>query len=206
MFKKMAAHPMLKAKGLHAYDGHIRNTDAVAQKKACDAAFSGVIRLKENLEAEGYTVESIIAGGSPTFPVHAKRPGVEASPGTTLLWDEGYGTLFPEMGFIPAAALLTRIISKPLPSLICLDLGHKAIAPEMGFPRAKVFGMGNCEQIGHSEEHLVLRCSDDNNHAVGDVHYAVPMHICPTVAKYPELLIVENGEITGSWPIAARDH
>ncbi|MBT8183923.1 MAG: D-TA family PLP-dependent enzyme, partial [Eudoraea sp.] len=206
LFLTIAEHPKLIAKGLHAYDGHIRKPDFIAQKKACDVAFSEVIRLKESIEANGYSVENIIAGGSPTFPVHAKRPGVEASPGTTLLWDAGYGSLFPEMGFVPAAVLLTRVISKPQPSLICLDLGHKAIASEMGFPRAKIFGVDNCKQIGHSEEHLVIQCPEDHPYAVGDVLYAIPLHICPTVAKYPELLTVENREITGSWHVAARDH
>ena len=206
LFKAIAAYPNLNPKGLHAYDGHLRNTDPITREKDCNAAFSEVLELKATLESQGYTIENIVAGGSPTFPVHAKRPDVDASPGTTLLWDEGYGTLFPEMGFLHAAVLITRIISKPQPSLICLDLGHKAIAPEMNFPRARIFGMEHCEQIGHSEEHLVVRCPENNTFAVGDVLYAIPQHICPTVAKYPELLTVEGGEITGSWRVAARDH
>lgn len=206
LFKTIVSHPNLNAKGLHAYDGHLRNTNLATQKKACDAAFEGLMKLKERLESEGFKVENIIAGGSPTFPVHAKRPGVEASPGTTLLWDEGYGTLFPDMGFLHAAVLVTRIISKPSPSLICLDLGHKAIAPEMGFPKVKIFGMEACEQIGQSEEHLVISCPDNSTFTIGDVYYAIPQHICPTVAKYPEVLTVKNGEISGSWRVAARDH
>lgn len=206
LFKAITSHPKLKSKGLHAYDGHLRHTAPITQKKACDVAFNGVLQLKEALESRGFTVENIVAGGSPTFPIHAKRPGVEASPGTTLLWDNGYGTLFPDMGFVTAAVLFTRIISKPGPSLICLDLGHKAIAPEMPFPRVKIFGLEHCEQTAQSEEHLVVNCPENNSLEVGDVYYAIPQHICPTVAKYHELLTVEDSEITGSWQVAARDH
>jgi D-threonine aldolase len=35
--------------------------------------------------------------------------------------------------------------------------------------------------------------------------YALPTHICPTVALHKEALIAENGLIVGSWPIVARD-
>lgn len=206
LFQSITNNPYLIAKGFHAYDGHIRNTDIHERKNACNTAFNSVLKLKDALEEKGIVVENIIAGGSPTFPIHAKRSSVEASPGTTLLWDERYGTSFPDMEFVPAAVLLTRIVSKPQPDLVCLDLGHKAVAPEMNFPRVKIFGMEACEQIGQSEEHLVLRCPENNHFGVGDVHYAIPMHICPTVAKYAELLIIENATISGHWKVAARDH
>ena len=206
LFKTVSDHPNLIAKGLHAYDGHIRDTNLTKRKIACDKAFDMVLHLKKELEAREMKVENIIAGGSPSFSVHAKRKDVETSPGTTLLWDERYGSLFPEMKFIPAAVLLTRIVSKPQPNLLCLDLGHKAVAPEMDFPRVKIFGMEDCEQIGQSEEHLVIKCPENSEFGIGQVHYAIPMHICPTVAKYAELLTVEDGTVTGSWKVAARDY
>lgn len=198
--------PNLIFQGLHAYDGHIRDTNLNERKKVCDAAFDLVSNFKTELENDGIKVKSIVMGGSPTFPIHAKRQEVEASPGTTLLWDERYATSFKDMKFFQGAVLLTRIISKPKPNLICLDLGHKSIAPEMNFPRVKIFGLEDCEQIGHSEEHLVVSCPGDNTYEVGDIFYAIPMHICPTVAKYPKTLIVEHGHVIGSWKVAARDH
>ncbi len=198
--------PNLIFKGLHAYDGHIREPDIKDRKKVCDAAFEKVISLKNHLIKKGITVETIVMGGSPTFPIHAQRVGVEVSPGTTLLWDERYSSSFQDMEFLHAAVLLTRIISKPGPDVICLDLGHKSIAPEMNFPRVKIFGLEDCEQTGQSEEHLVLSCPSDKNVAVGDIFYAIPMHICPTVAKYPKMGTAINGKITGSWNVAARDH
>ena len=35
----------------------------------------------------------IIAGGTPTFPIHAMREGVTCSPGTLVLWDYGYSDI-----------------------------------------------------------------------------------------------------------------
>jgi D-serine deaminase-like pyridoxal phosphate-dependent protein len=206
LFIRIAEDPNLIACGLHAYDGHIRDTNIVLRKKACDAAFKLVTNLKQKIEASGVEVKTLVIGGSPSFPIHAKRENVETSPGTTLLWDERYGTSFRDMPFLPAAVLLTRIISKPKEGIVCLDLGHKAIAPEMDFPRVKIFGLEDAEQIGQSEEHLVLHYAQSDTLKTGDVFYAIPMHICPTVAKYSKVLTVEKGKISGAWKIAARDH
>jgi D-serine deaminase-like pyridoxal phosphate-dependent protein len=39
---------------------------------------------------------------------------------------------------------------------------------------------------------------------VGDALYAIPYHVCPTVALYDEALVVESGHITGRWQIEGR--
>jgi D-serine deaminase-like pyridoxal phosphate-dependent protein len=206
LYQNIAANPNLIAMGLHAYDGHIREKDAKLMKERCDAGFEAVQMMRNELENRGIMVPTVIAGGSPSFPIHAGRPGTETSPGTTLLWDATYSDLYNDPPFLPAAVLLTRIISKPGPGIVCLDLGHKSIAPEMAFPRAIIFGMEHCRQIAQSEEHLVLECPKDLSFEIGDVYYAIPMHVCPTVAKYPSLITVSKGEITGRWLVAARDH
>lgn len=205
LYRSMEENLNIIAKGLHVYDGHIRNTDIRERTKVCDAAFDKVLELKESIKREGITVPDIVVGGSPSFPIHSKRKGVDCSPGTTLLWDERYGGLFPDMPFLHAAVLLIRIVSKPSKNIICFDLGHKSIAPEMDFPRLKILGLANSEQIGQSEEHLVVKVGDDSLLEVGDVFYAIPMHICPTVAKYDELLTVSDHKVTGIWKVAARD-
>ncbi len=205
LYKEMTANKYIHAKGLHTYDGHIRNEDINERKDACDSAFEPVLWFKAELDKEKLGPIEMVAGGSPTFPIHSKRPGIESSPGTTLLWDERYDSSFKEMKFLTSAVLITRVISKPGTDLLCLDLGHKSIAPEMEFPRVRIFGLENCEQIGQSEEHLVVQCEDAGNYEVGDVFYAIPVHICPTVAKYETVSIVENNKITGSWRVAARN-
>lgn len=196
----------LEACGLHAYDGHIRNLEFEDRKAVSDAAFLKVERLIESLTQKGYSITEVIAGGSPTFPVHALRSNVTLSPGTTVLWDARYAELFPDMHFLPAAVLLTRMVSHPAPNTICLDLGHKAIAPEMDFPRVQLLGWEDCKQVGQSEEHLVLECPSVDGKQIGQPVYGIPMHICPTVAKYPELRVIESGSLTGKWPVVARDY
>ncbi|MFX0556428.1 D-TA family PLP-dependent enzyme [Maribacter sp. CXY002] len=205
LYTAISEHPNLHIEGLHVYDGHLRNPDATQREIDCNKAFKTVLDLKSRIINANLPEPIIIAGGSPTFPFHCKREDVIASPGTTLLWDVGYGTLFPEMDFLPAAVLLTRIISKPKTGILCFDLGHKSIAPEMPFPRVMFLTLQHGKQISQSEEHLVVEYDDLNIPEIGDIHYAIPKHICPTVAKYEYLQVVENGEIIGQWKVAARN-
>ena len=161
------------------------------------------------LEKFGLPVPRLVLGGTPTFPIHARRtePGVECSPGTMVLHDVGYGTRFPDVsGFTPAAVVFTRVVSRPTPNRVTLDLGTKAIAsdPPAG-QRCQVLGVPDAVGVAHNEEHLVIETPAAERFHPGDGLYAIPAHVCPTVALYPRALTVEDGRVTGSWAIAARD-
>ncbi len=205
LYQQMELNPVITAKGFHVYDGHIHFTNLNHQQKEVDLAFKSILDLKAAIEQKGMNVNTIIAGGSPSFPIHAKRKTVEVAPGTTVLWDAGYTSLFPHLNFIPSAVLFTRIISKPAPGILCFDLGHKSVAPEMSLPRVQFLNLPDSEQISQSEEHLVVRVKDANKYSVGDSFYALPMHVCPTVAKYEYLQVVTNGKIINQWQVLARN-
>jgi len=204
LYKQLYKDQHLIAEGLHVYDGHLRNTDITIREADCNAAFEPVMALKKNIDDLQIPSPKIVAGGSPTFPFHCKRIVVDASPGTTLLWDSGYESLFPEMQFLPAAVLMTRILSKPTTGILCFDLGHKSIAPEMPFPRMEFLDLKHSKQISQSEEHLIVEFDDLTIPEVGDVHYAIPKHICPTVAKYDTLTVIKNNKVIDYWPVTAR--
>jgi len=40
---------------------------------------------------------------------------------------------------------------------------------------------------------------------VGEVVCAIPYHVCPTVAMYPEALVCEGGNLVDRWRVVARD-
>lgn len=206
LFEIIEQTPFLKPRGFHVYDGHLRIPDLEERQKACAEALQPILDLKSELVARGMEVESIVVGGSPTFPAHAHRDDIVLSPGTVLLWDAGYGSKFPDMKFQHAAVLVTRLISKPQPNQFCLDLGHKALASEMPFPRVKFLNTVDFEQVGQSEEHFVVSVKNPEKYEIGDLFYALPVHVCPTVAKYPQVTIVNSNQVSGHWKVAARDH
>jgi D-serine deaminase-like pyridoxal phosphate-dependent protein len=191
--------------GLHAYDGHIRDEDFTQRKEKSDQAFEPVALLAREIVRAGKPQPVIVAGGSPTFPVHARRPGVERSPGTFIFWDWGYHTTLAEQPFVFAALLVTRVISVVNGHTICLDLGHKSVAAENPLPRVKFLNLPDAQPVAQSEEHLVVKVADSSQYKVGDVFYAVPVHICPTCALYDRAHVAENHLVTDAWKVVARD-
>lgn len=196
--------PDLTAAGLHAYDGHIHDSDLAARTRACDDAFAAVDALRHDLIASGLPVPNVVAGGTPTFPIHARRPDVECSPGTAVFWDLGYSTKLPDMDFLPAVLVLTRVVSKPGSNLLCLDLGHKAIASEGPPPRVQLLGLPDTRAVGHSEEHLTLETNRAGEFPVGSAFYGMPWHVCPTVALHNEAVVVRNGRAEERWQVVGR--
>ena len=204
LYKMIINLPGLKAEGLHVYDGHIHEEDYNLRQRICNEAFVPVKMLVEELLNEGISKVKIVAGGTPSFPIHALREGVECSPGTLLLWDYKSGSSLADMDFLHAAVLLTRVVSKPAKDLLCLDLGHKSVASEMPQPRIKIFGLEEFTVINHSEEHMVIRSSEASKYNTGDHLYCIPYHICPTVALYDYVSVVNENKVTGQWNVEAR--
>ena len=96
--------PGLRVVGLHAYDGHIHDTDLGVRRARCEEALTPVLAMRDRLRAAGFGVCRLVAGGTPTFPLLAARGDVECSPGTSVLWDYGYATTLPDLDFVCAAA------------------------------------------------------------------------------------------------------
>lgn len=196
--------PALQPGGLHAYDGHIHDTDVGLRTRRAEAAYAPVAALRQRLEAAGLPVPLVVAGGSPTFPIHAPNPDRETSPGTYVFWDSGYGPTLSDLPFLPAALVLTRVISKPAGGRLCLDLGHKALSADKPSPRVQLLNLLEAEEVVHSEEHLTVATPAAQEFQVGDVLYGVPRHICPTVALHDEAVIIHEGRAGERWKVVAR--
>jgi D-serine deaminase-like pyridoxal phosphate-dependent protein len=129
---------------------------------------------------------------------------VEVGAGTTVLWDCGQPRISPDLDYLNAAVLLARVVSKPAPGRLCLDLGHKAIASEMPHPRLTILGLEEATFPLHSEEHLVVETPQADRIPVGTVLYCIPRHVCPTVALHEEAVVVRDGRAAERWQVAAR--
>ncbi len=216
LYKYLHTLPNLQVQGLHVYDGHIRDTDFSLRTEHILADFAHVDAMLNRLNEEGFPVPMIIAGGTPAFSTHAHRAQDSTqffcSPGTAVFWDWGYGDKLCEQNYLHAAIVLGRIISKPAPNLITLDIGHKAISSEN--PLDKRMRILNWDDAGihyalhsHSEEHSVIELTDNDawqHMHVGDIVYALPYHVCPTVNLYDEAYIVEQGMVSDVWNVLAR--
>ncbi|MBI2428516.1 MAG: D-TA family PLP-dependent enzyme [Ignavibacteriales bacterium] len=191
--------------GVHVYDGHITDADITVRQQRCDAVFREVLWLVDTISGIDGTQMKIVAGGSPTFMIHAQRTGVECSPGTFVFWDWSYKHTYPDDPFNYAALVATRIISVIDETRFCIDLGHKSVAAENPLPRVHFLNAPEETPVSHSEEHMVVKVPDITRYSIGDVLYGVPVHICPTVALYERASVVEQNKIVGEWKVTARD-
>jgi D-threonine aldolase len=199
--------PNLVPDGLHAYDGHIHDTDLAARRHAAQSGLESTLVLYERLLKRGLSVPRLVVGGTPTFPIHTELeiPGVECSPGTIVLQDDGYQRRYPDLAFTPSALLLARVISHPSRGRLCLDLGHKAVAADPAGPRVRFFDLDDARPLVHSEEHLVVETAGAESIPIGTPLLAIPTHICPTVALHRRAYVIEDGVLMGQWEVTARD-
>ena len=76
------------------------------------------------------------------------------SPGTVVFHDWRGERQNPNLGLVPAAVVMSRVVSLPAPGRITLDCGSKALACEAGDPAGYVIGKPEWEALACSEEHL----------------------------------------------------
>ncbi len=192
--------------GLHIYDGHIHDKDVAARRRSCDYSLAQVEEMRYKLRRKGLAVPVVVMGGTPTFPIYAKTPGVEASPGTFVFHDYGYAHRYPDLGFTPAAVLLSRVISKPTANRFTLDLGHKAIAADPDGVRGIVLNVDGAEVDKQHEEHWAVNIPDGTAVKLGQAVYVCPTHICPSVALHPYYYVVDaDGYCRETWEVTARN-
>ena len=206
LFRSAGSMRGIRPVGLHAYDGHIDDRDVQVRTQRCDEAFAPVLSMRGDVTPGEGDTPIVVAGGSPTFPVHARRPDVECSPGTFIYWDKSYLDGLPDQDFLPAALVISRIVSRPAADVVCLDLGHKSVAAEKDISHRVFFlNAPSAAVLSQSEEHLLLRLDDADARAVGDVFYGLPFHICPTCALYERAVTIVNRRAEGEWTMVARD-
>lgn len=208
LYARIAATPGLRAGGFHLYDGQNHQKDLAERTAAVEACWRPTAQLRDALVADGLPVPRIVAGGTGSFPIFAAMsdPTIELSPGTVVFHDAGYGEIFPDLKFSPAALLLTRCISRPTADRVTFDLGYKAVAsdPPAG-NRLKLPTLPDAKAVLQNEEHLVIETSQAAQFSPGDELLAIPRHVCPTSALHKQVFVIRGGRLVARWDVTARD-
>jgi D-serine deaminase-like pyridoxal phosphate-dependent protein len=195
--------PNLIIKGLHAYDGHIRDVNLQTRIEHVQQDFIDFYALIDKIDSSTY---ELVVGGTPSFLVHRSNNRFVCSPGTFVFFDVGYRNLFPENTFKMAVQIIGRVISKPTNSTICIDLGHKSVAAENSIDnRVRFIDFPHWTLKSQSEEHGIIEVQDHSNIIIGQIIRMYPYHICPTVALHQNLQVIEHDEMVGEWLVKARN-
>jgi D-serine deaminase-like pyridoxal phosphate-dependent protein len=208
LYQQISATKGVVPAGFHLYDGHNHQKDVAERRAAVMAGYEPAAKLRDELVANGMPVPRIVAGGTASFPIFAALddPTIELSPGTIIFQDAGYGEMFPDLHFTPAALLLTRVISRPTATRITCDLGYKAVASDPPAGNRLFFpDLPDAKAVLQNEEHLVLETPLAERYQPGDELFAIPRHVCPTSALHKFVYVVSGGKLAGTWDVAARD-
>lgn len=200
-------------RGLHFYDGHVRDTDPEIRKARTEPLYEALLEILSAVEGE---VTELITSGTPSFEIALGFAGFRElpegtkhriSPGTVVYHDTFSAECLPHLDLRPAALVLSRVISHPEEGMVTADAGSKSIAAEAGHPCCVVVGHPELVAQRPSEEHLPFRVEKKGILPErGTPLLLVPKHVCPTVNLAEEALVLESGSEPRVVPVSARAH
>jgi len=195
--------PHLKLCGLQAYEGQLTYIKKFEQKEEqTKAIMKTVVETKGLIESNGIPCEIITAGGSGTFMITGKCPGVtEIQPGTYVFNDHHIHSFVPELEI--ALTVLTTVNNMPAKEIVTLDMGSKSISSDMGMPLFKGYG-NSMKVLALTEEHCQCTYGPNSKFTLGERIEAIPAHVCTTVNLYDYFYVIKDGELIGKWDVLAR--
>jgi len=203
----------LEFRGLHYYDGQLRQPDERERMAAAHDGYRHLMEIVKACERGGTRVTEVITAGTPTFPAALSFEAFRnagfvhrVSPGTLIYSDASSLAQLPaEYGYRPAVLVLTRVVSHPRPGIATCDAGHKSVSADSGVPTCVVVGHPELTGLTPSEEHLPLEVAGGGvGPAVGEALYLLPRHVCTTVNNFNDALLVRNGVIESVEKVTAR--
>ncbi|HEV8545409.1 MAG TPA: alanine racemase [Candidatus Limnocylindrales bacterium] len=188
--------------GGHGYQapwaGAAAAADEVAVMGAAAAAFS----------ADGFPMERISAGSTPTAVLAATGAVNEIRPGTYIFGDRTQLAL----GSIPANGIglivAATVVSTAVPGQVVLDAGAKTLTKDRadyleGFGLLADYPRAILERL-YDYHAAVIIPPGSPSPRLGEVVTIVPNHVCPVVEQFDEFVVTRNGRVAGRWPVDAR--
>ena len=203
----------LEFRGLHYYDGQLRQENLAERTAAAHRGYDGLMKLTTALEAGGVAIPEMVTAGTPTLPCSLAYAGFRSerfmhrvSPGTVVYGDATSLAQPPaEYGLRPAVMVVSRVVSHPAPNIVTCDAGHKSVSADAGVPTCAVLGRPELTPLHPSEEHLPLDVPPGAAvPAIGEFLFLLPRHVCPTVNNFDDALIVRQGTIERVERVTAR--
>lgn len=192
--------PGLHLRGVMGYEGHVvTEPDRAVRARKAAQAMEHLMTYVDQLQADGFGIDVVSAGGTNTFDMTGAHPRVtEIQAGSYALMDAAYAPLTP--AFRPALTILATVVSRQDTTAV-LDCGTKVMAADMALPRLPD-GCGSIREI--HEEHLLLDVPEAGHLAPGERIELVVGYCGGTVNLHDVYHVVAGDEVVDVWPIIAR--
>jgi D-serine deaminase-like pyridoxal phosphate-dependent protein len=197
----------LRVAGVFTHGGHsYRDPDARIPAAADEVAVLGA--AADALRSDGFAVERISAGSTPTGLLAADGQVNEIRPGTYLLGDRQQLVL----GAIPpdglALVVAATVVSNAVRGQVVVDAGAKTLTKDRasfleGFGLLPAYPDAVIERL--SDYHgAVAVPAGTAAPALGEIVAIVPNHVCPVVDLFDTFVATRAGAVVGQWPVDAR--
>ena len=194
--------PGVELVGVMAWEGHtVLIPDLDERSAAINKALDRLLEVRDALEAAGFSMSVVSAGGTNTHYVTAKRSGVtEIQAGVYVFMDEGFRNM--GSGFSPGGlTVLASVLSRHGDTVVC-DCGSKEVSVEpWGLPQPV---RPDVRTRAIHEAHALLDAAPGCDLSYGDVVEFIPGHACTTVNLHEVYHVVERGQVVDIWPILAH--
>ena len=208
--RKIEKLPGLKFKGLMTFPGNIWGPEVDREKEVTQVA----ARFKQALgpfRKAGMEVEIVSGGSTPSARMSHEIPGLtEIRPGTYAYND--LNTYFQGACGLEdcAARVVTTVVSTAVPGRAMIDAGSKTLSSDpLGSGPATGHGL-----VVEAPDAALIKLNEEHGHIdvtrsshtfrVGEILTVVPNHVCACVNMHDEVFLVRNGQVQGSWKVAAR--
>ena len=203
--KQVASCRGLRFAGLMAWEGgRLAEIPASDEKrKGIEAAVGLLTASAERCRAAGLPAEIVSCGGTGTYWITAKIPGVtEVQAGGGIFCDVHYRKDYG-VEHEYALSILTTVASRPTPTRIICDDGWKAMSRPPAFPEP--LDVGEVKSLNLSAEHATIEVAAPRAFpGVGDQVEFVAGYSDSTVFLHDHLYGIRNGCLEAVWPILGR--
>jgi len=184
----------LKLRGVMGYEGHLQEMRPSPEKEAlCKKAVQLLVDSKHHIEREGILIEIVSAGGTGTYSLTGRHPGVtEIQAGSYLLMDTLH--LQSVVDFEPALSLLTTVVSKTEGERLVVDAGIKALSREEGMPLVKGIDKVQLKAL-HAEHGIIEMLNPSVSLEVGDKIEIWVYYADGTINLHERMYGIRNGRV-----------
>jgi D-serine deaminase-like pyridoxal phosphate-dependent protein len=164
---QLAVAQGLTFRGVIGYEGHcVRLPPGPDKVQAVQQAMEKLVNTAHLIRSRGLTVEMVSAGGTGTYSISGRVPGVtEIQGGSYLLMDTDYQTVCAD--FDLALSVLGTVISRTGNERLIIDIGLKEISGERGLPVLKNANGARLRRL--NAEHAIVDIVDPDFPAqIGD--------------------------------------
>ncbi len=198
--KAAATTPGIVLRGVMGYEGHVQPVaDRAERARQARGAMEELVSTADLLRQEGLRCEIVSGGGTGTFDISGRMPGVtEIQAGSYALMDSDYGRL--DLPFEQALFVLGTVVSRPSVTRLVADCGHKSCSKDHGNPT--VWGLEGTTVTSLNDEHVTVMLTAVADIRVGQRVWLRPSHVDPTMNLHDVAYAIEGDEVVGVWPIA----